>query len=343
MDWKRKISRLALTLICLGCAFSCSPATPPVPPAELPSALIFPRSVEINVDKIRSGSGASSLQAAFVGAGGTYSDLIASGADLAQSVNELVDATLTIFRTLSIPVSTSQVNYETSVTEDGQVFEIKIDFADYDFDDDGSDEGCAGHTASLPICFRLWINDTRFMVGMFDQYPTEENPGAGIFHVGMNSDLDDAGTDLFFGVIYDHIDSERLATDLSVIGNATIDSENQFIAAHITLDQDGPDATALKTINADADIGPTIAQTDSALYVGQFLEDENYWSGSSVATSGGETVSFFNVCALISTGNEANRDFCLDLGIDVAGIDFVDPVTLGDVAFPVDFPATPTF
>ncbi len=325
---------------------SCSPATPPVPPAELP-ALIFPRSVRIDTSKIQSQESASGgSSAALVGSGGTFSEVIAAGADLADATNELLDAILEAIRDLSITISSTTTTFQGTIIDEAGTFNVKIDFADFDLDGDGDDEGCSGHTATLPICFRVWLDGERFMVGRFTQYPTETNPGSGEFRIGVNSDVDDAGEDLFVATVYDHSDAEDKTTELFMAGLQTFDpTTDAFLAVHIELNQEGPDATARKTVNANADTGSSASQTDHLEYIGRYLENADFWGGSStVRTSGGATASFSDVCAVISTGNEASDpDSCEDRNIDVGGVAFTDPVTASDVAFPSDFPLSPTF
>lgn len=321
---------------------SCSPATPPVPPAELP-ALIFPRTVRIDTSKIQSQESAS---ASLVGSGGTFSEVIAAGADLADATNDLLDAILGAIEDLSITISAATTTFQDTVTDEAGTFNVKIDFADFDLDDNGADEGCSGHTATLPICFRVWLDGERFMAGKFTQYPTETNPGSGEFRIGVNSDVDAAGEDLFVASVYDHSNASDKATELFMAGFQTFDeTSDAFLAVHIELDQEGADATARKTINVNGDTGPSASQTDHLEYLGRYLENADFWGGSStVVTSGGTTASFSDVCAVISTGNEAtDPDSCEDLNIDVGGVAFTDPVTVSDIAFPSDFPSSPTF
>lgn len=336
------MKKLFLGLLLLS---SCSPATPPVPPAELP-ALIFPRTVRIDTSKIQSQESSASEGAALVGAGGTFSDIIASGADLADAANEVVEVVLDEFRSLSIELSTTTTTFTGVVSDETGTFDVKIDFADYDLDGDGGDEGCSGHTAALPVCFRVWLDGDRFMAGLFTQYPTETNPGAGEFRVGLNSALTAAGEDLLFSAVYNHFDPEDKATELFTAGTQTADpTSDAFLAAHIELTQEGEDATARKTVNVNADVGPNAFQTDHLEYVGRYLENRDFWSGSAIATTAaGGSGTFTDVCAVISTGNAASDpDSCEDLDIDVGGIAFTDAVAFSDVQLPDDFPAAPTF
>ncbi len=83
-------------------------------------------------------------------------------------------------------------------------------------------------------------------------------------------------------------------------------------------------------------------------YLGQFIEGQDYWSGSIDADPFYGMIinelTFTDVCAVISTGDPAaDPGICQDLGISVAGIPFVAPTTDADVAYPPDFPALPTF
>ncbi len=345
----RILSRLFLFLPLL--LASCNPATPPTPPAELPSALIFPRSVAIDVTKVQSASGASSL-AALVGAGGEFSDIIAAGADTADAVSDVIDEILAVFDEMEIPVGTEVTTFETDLAETingiDTVLNVKIDFGDYDLDGDGQTEGCDGHTASTPICIRLWVDERRTLAAIFNAYPTVTNPGAGEIRLGLSANPNEVGgTDLMTTVIFDYLDDEDKSTEFLSIGETSgLDEEDlpAFFSGRITIGQTGPDETAEKIINLTADLGEGEEEITASLgYVGQWLEDDDYWSGSTDAMLDGATASFSNVCAQISTGNEADRDICLGLGIDVEGIDFVTAPAASDAAFPDNFPAAPTF
>ena len=335
---------LLLTLIA-GC--SSNPASPPAPPSELPSALRFPKSVSINVDTVRSESGAALKT--FVGAGGPLSDEIALGPNRVQKTNELLNAFLGILNQLEIPVSTSTTTFQGSIPDEPGT--IKIDFASFDADADGTDDHCSGHTAALPICYRIWGNFGT-LGGRFDTFPTEASAGLGRFRFRT---LEPEPT--FIGIIYDHRDplaktSEQftlvLPEDPLLLPEeiSSFDDVAFHLSHHDLAAQEGPDESAVKTVKVSTDAG----SGDFSEYVGRWKEGDNFWSGLLDVAGGFETGSVFDLsnptCARISTGNQTSRVDCINLGIDVGTPvkeGFIDFLTLDDVRFPDNFPDSPTF
>lgn len=225
-----------------GCS---SPASPPGPPAEIPALVVFPASITIDVSSIASTSREAG-PAALVGSGGEFSEIIASGGDMARILQEdVLEGFLFPFTQFDIPVGTAVSKFEGDIAPQGPDVlpqSFKFDFGDFDFDNDGSPEGCTGCTCPLgcapalktcpseaapadlrPVCFRIWIQRDpslpfeRVMAGVFDALPTpddpetdqdEENPGKGRFHGGVvhSGEVDGSvATDRFLvGVVYDH-------------------------------------------------------------------------------------------------------------------------------------------
>ncbi|MBI2083931.1 MAG: hypothetical protein HYT76_10275 [Deltaproteobacteria bacterium] len=350
-QWCRKCL-CTLLIFFYGCLDS-NPATPPAPPAELPAALTFPQDVGINVDKV---SSSASPSLALVGSGGRFSQPIAEGPHMASLINDILKHNLSLLSGLEIPVSSTTVNFSsTNEIERPEEFgggkvtaTIKIDFADYDLDGDGEKEGCSGHTAKTPICFRLWWNDERFMAGLFEDFPTEENAGRGRFRISQSGDKDQVvGQDLLMMAIYDHSDAEDKVSDLYGIGSTTGSGEDlpSNFEGHISLAQSGPDETAKKTIRMSSKFSGSGTQYPEFHYIGSWKEDQDFWSGTILQTAveGLTADNFSNACAQISTANEVARSFCLDLGIDVEGLEFADLPVQDDLALPDDFPESPTF
>jgi len=224
------------------------------------------------------------------------------------------------------------------------------------------------------VCYRVWIQDPssglfeRFMAGFFDVMPTrdnpetqvnEENPGKGRFRLGIeNEPVEEGNQDLFFGVIYNHQDFSKpldKITEMFVQDHRFDSAENRVEAndVHALVNQQDAlgkgDPRALeKTVKLDMRSFPQTDENPGTVrYIGRFRDDFDFWSGT-VLVKGLEngqpkTVSFENVCARISTGNAASSSNCEDLGIDVTGEQFINPVIPDDVILPADFPLVPIF
>lgn len=223
-----------------------SPSGPPVPPAEIPSLVAFPQSVGIDVSKAGEGpSAALRTEATRKDQSDItdFSDVISLGPVIFNGFSVLLDAFLGPLSDLEIPVSTTITTFEGPMAfTPGAIAVVKIDFTDFDLDDDGALEGCSGCTCPTgcapsftacpseapvtrlkPVCYRIWLRDVgetefvRFAAGRIDRYAvrddpateaSEENAGEGRFRLGVNPRPAPDGTTnpLSFGVFYDHLD-----------------------------------------------------------------------------------------------------------------------------------------
>ncbi len=221
-------------------------SAPPAPIAEIPAFLVFPSTVSISVDRIEAEASPPALKNA-VASGGTYSELIALEAEIAESTNLINDAILSAVGGVTVPI-TSPVRHYDSKTDSKFTKKnpIKIDFGDFDLDGDGLDEGCSGCTCPVgctsdelagfggfcptspsskpsakPVCFRLWLDDgstgnyERFVAGAFNEVPLDsdgdgdiDTTGAGSYRGHIVTEGDPLNTDGSLGVVYDHTDSD---------------------------------------------------------------------------------------------------------------------------------------
>ncbi|HEX5036073.1 MAG TPA: hypothetical protein VFX30_02840 [bacterium] len=376
--------RFRLGMILLGIAGSgcASPANPPTPPAEIPSLVVFPPSVTIDVGAITS---ASSEPPALVGAGGEFSVAISIGGDAARTIQEdVLEGLLSPFSLFEIPVDPAVTTFSGTITGDGPDVlpeSFKFDFADFDFDGDGSKEGCTGCTcptgcapaatqcpSQAPaadvkrVCFRIWIQRDpgfpfeRVMAGFFDLLPIpddpatpadEENPGKGRFRTGV----DRGGERFLVGVDYDHRNLDRPGdkkTDAFLLTEVTDEDGNAFTTTSHDLITE-IDAAKTVQINFDASQSSDKPSENAVqLYSGRFRDDADFWSGSVVDTSSEAPLNLPTTCARLSTGNGAPTADCDDLGIDASDLDVtkgqaIRKVEEADVVFPADFPALPAF
>lgn len=332
---------------------SSSTATPPTAPAELPSitSFPFPSSIGVDVDEITvsESSGPVDIPSPIaktenrgrtVGSDGEFSDEIVIGSNMAEEVAEELNGILEIFEEVDVPVGTDETNFETTVTDDeDETHAVKMDFAVFDFGGDGTDESCSGHTAALPICFRIWLDDERFMAGLFDTYPSDDNPGAGQMRIvdlldsgGINSVENSGEGESAIATVYNHDDEENTSTDLQSI----IPSGDSTEYRHISLTEIGPAGSAEKTLNVVSRLLGTVS------YLGQWIEDEDYWTGRILIDENGVSDEAIP-CAQISTGNGADEALCEALSLSIDGTSFNELPTAADVSLPDDFPDAPTF
>lgn len=331
-----KIAILVVSAFLIG-ACSANPAATPNAPAEIPgSFLTLPSAdtVALDVSTITREGGMGAMLKAFVDSGGSLAEGIAACADMAEATGATIIDLLTDLSELSVPASYARSNFTGNLTVDGTVHEIKILFTDFDLDGDGTNEGCSGNTKLLPICYRIWDNDVRYLAGVMESAPTDTSAGEGRFRSGGASDTSRGG------VIYDHPDSETKTTTFNILDQT--EGGDLYFTIHGSIDQVGPDASAVKTLKtASQGMGdPTDLSLPEAQYVGRWQEGEDLWIGS--LDMMGESI-LDNTCATISTAEPAEADSCSALGLDTSGEEYLDFATASDVGFPEDFAETPSF
>ncbi|MDO8494750.1 MAG: hypothetical protein Q7S68_05380, partial [Deltaproteobacteria bacterium] len=240
-----------LTLWLFGCA--AGPATSPSPPAEIPSLLVVPETLSVERNEIsasRSLAPNVSVVNAALNTGGTYGSTIEL-TDLTLDVSDsAVNLALAFFDGVEIPVSTNlkqcQFTTTSSTCNDGTVLSVlktspmKLDFSDFDLDNDGNTEGCSGNTcpvdctkvsctagcpssvaisAKKPICVRAWIKNSSItgsstfgaLMGLrIDEIPIPE------FQSNGTTTTKDSNGDVVFVTkgsgVYREIDTETLSS-----------------------------------------------------------------------------------------------------------------------------------
>ena len=250
-----------------------------------------------------------------------------------SSFNGFLDDALKPLAPLLIPTDAGVTHYQNTFFVDNVLASIKIDFSSFDYDNDGVSENCSGHTAALPICYRIWVGDEKRTAGIFETYPTTDNPGKGRFKGVPIGNIEG-----LIGVIYDHSDPLNKTTEIFT-GDQPSNDDPQNLefseAGHGLLTQTGEASSAEKTVNFSFEGSGFIDRQ-----IGRFREDSDFLSFSR-DLSGIEQESYTAACASISTRIVVENDNCS--AIDVGGIPFVDFLTNDQVLPPDDFPDAPTF
>ncbi|MDO8519237.1 MAG: hypothetical protein Q7T11_03630 [Deltaproteobacteria bacterium] len=365
---------LWLLAFVLGCAAATDStddpsAGPPAPPAEvpIPSVIKFPETIEIDAVS-PSGSLSALMGMREVADGGEFSAVIQEGEDLTAAINAFNDAVLVVWDGLEIPVEYTRTTYRTS--------RIKIDFADFDMDSDGDDEGCTGctcptgcdsecpETAALadlePVCYRLWNLNLEtddfepLLAGRMDFLPPEDgNPGTGEYRALLLTETSDGTPDLrSVAVEYDHVnddDDDFKDNDVAMVRYLLEDDLET-----ITQEERIHAQTTQETVAAFSDIQKTTildyltfnesgTLTDYIDYAARFFATGDFWRGT-IDVPG---YAFTNQCVDLTTGNAAadeNSAVCQALDVSDINLDS-DSITIDDAAFPTveEFPNDPTF
>jgi hypothetical protein len=204
---------------------------------------------------------------------------------------------------------------------------VKLDFADFNFENLDKAEGCSGSSKktsdTTPICVRFWLGkgaytpdkETEyqydpFLAGVFEEYPYENNPvvsdtiGKGKFKIYV-ADFD--GYESSFAYSYEQ---KAGTSSLKAAASETLPSKGieYFFRItylpdspynlnrcqgrywcidlsfdkwdwHTTLNQEGPAETAFKSVKFNWEMVDK-PQDMKANYIGQWVEDDIFWSGS---------------------------------------------------------------
>ncbi len=270
-------------------------------------------------------------------------------------IEDALSGLLNPYSQLVIPVGTNIHTFRgISVVQDvGDIVfdEMDVDFADFDFDGDGRKESCSGNTTIAtdadgtvhPICMRVWANGKPAMAAVFTEYPTKTNPGAGrMMGINLSNGVFLFPEGAFLGINYDEHDPST-SKSMEIL---TREEDPAGFRIHMALDQQGPEATSIKTFKASLTGGKI--GTDKVQGVVRFKEDDHFLSGSlqfDPARSGEPNVS--DQCVDLLTGdapdpsNPSDNSQCVNLGIDVGAIPFLDFPDEREVFLPADFPSSP--
>lgn len=352
----RFLPHLLLILICNACvASSPSPAVAPAPLAEVPS-LRFPEEVggQFDVTTVAGAGGGSSMKF-FVSEGDDISGIIADAASNTVFFLSLIDEILGPLHELEIPSREDVTSFEDVITIGDQLVRVQIDFKPYK---NKLGVTCSGNTGSPPICYRIWFNGKRGLSGVFlKTIPTETNPGDG-FIQGLSPVKILGAFPFATAGTYDLRDPTQKSVDFFIGAMTRKDPvledipehETDFDAAiHLTLNQEGPAESALKTLNASTRNHFEGEVEHEERHVARWREGEDFWSGTEdrgPLDDYSEFGEFFAACANISTGLVINPSFdpeslCVKAGLDVSEIPFLEFLKIGDLAFPSDFPLAP--
>ncbi len=342
----------------------------PAPPLEIPQFLRFPADVGIDVSSVGQTNSGSTLLAQ-----ATATDVkraASAGPSFIKENNELLMLTLLPVSQTEIPVDPQQTSFQETITLSGSGtpldIDVKIDFSTFDLDGDGVNEDCSGSTcpvtgtetcpAEAPadeiknICFRVWLNDKRFMAGVFTHMPDDDSIGAGEF---FNTALAEFGDDSFeFHTIYDHVDPDNRSTTtfMGIRDNDAAPGDPPSIFNHTFVGEEVEGTQNKKTIRIASILDETAAFCiecpDTQQYNAKFIEGIDLVglhlliNGFFLLADDSPTQDISPaVCAQASTGALAGIGTCEDLSIDVTSEPFLDFATEADVGLPNDFPTTP--
>ncbi|MCE9624126.1 MAG: hypothetical protein K8R69_01540 [Deltaproteobacteria bacterium] len=318
-------------LIVAGCAGNS--ASVPAPLVEVPTSISFPSSVSIDVDTTTAAQQPSGIKFEVTPVGPFFEE-ITIGAGVVNLGNSITNAVLGPLSAFEIPTGTDVIAFSCAINENATLKTLQIDFGDYDFDGDGTTEGCSGSTGALPICYRVWVGGERRTAGVFEtEFPTPDQIGQGRF-VAAQVDLGTAQIKKARAT-YDHRNPLDKFTDFFVPDDDSSGSDVSGLVPHAFARQEGPELTARKTVNFS--LGPLVNG------ITQWREGRDYWLGTinEFVDVSPNIETFSNQCAQISTQEGVNSNFCVAAGLNLDGLVFPSIGTLQDLEFPAGFPLVP--
>lgn len=297
-----------------------SPAAPPAPPAELPSALTFPPTVDVGFGT-PSDEASLKLAASPIPIGGAFFEAIQFGFDVNSKANNQLEATLSALNGLEIPLNPVTRTFEKTFSGDGGILgdAIKIDFSDFAIP--GKPEACTGCTCPTgcdtacpteaaeedlhPVCYRIWRDVTgdgqsKFipLIGGFmtrlpvrddpDTPEDESNSGNGSFSILAEDPL----LKVTSGSVYRHRDSARPFDKRTEFFQIVVDKPsgsseggatiNLVTTAQIGLDGATSAVQVLKSLKHAVALESPLEVPDerNLQYLAQFREDADFWSGT---------------------------------------------------------------
>ena len=183
---------LIIGIISLSQAGCPSPAGPPATPIELPTVLKFVSyqglQVDLNAISAQMQGGAQTLGSKAIEfsypnptqlpqkqLGDDVSLLITFGPDFFNTFDNFFVQTINGIQQIEVPIDKTRTCFKGSISLSSGYLsgrhDVILDFAPFDFDNDGAIENCTGNTGELPICVRFWLGGGRFIAGVFESLP----------------------------------------------------------------------------------------------------------------------------------------------------------------------------
>lgn len=283
------------------------------------------------------------------GAAGTVAGSVSQAAGFSQELDQVLAIFAKPIDALQIPLSAGVKTHAAKITvgsgSKATQATIKLDFADFDADGDGKQDGCSGHTGALPVCLRVWIDGARYLAGRLDLHPGPQSAGVGRLMVVKVPSLPGGEAGMTVAVVYDHRKPDQRSTELFWGSPADDPKLGKWATIrHLRLAQLGPAATAVKTINMH-DVMPS--QAGAALqYLGRYREDGKLWYGTVQALGIFAQLglkAFGLTCVDLTSGATVDPKQCNAAGVAFNNLAVVKAGTDADLTLPAGFPASPTF
>lgn len=225
----------------------------------------------------------------------------------------------------------------------GTAVPYKCDFAAFDIDGDGIDDG-SGNANTAPVAFRIWADTgsgyQQFMCGVIRSRGSNNVPGAGQIYAHPSAADATVSEDVQFWLDWDHTDLTHRWNQAYVSGTLSR-AENVVISiGHGRIDTRITDLGTEKTGRAAATFSShPLGVTDSQTSVHGVRGTADLLVEADIA--GTDPVSIPSTCITFPAGAVATGGECD--AFDTQDTNLLDIPTVGQNAFPATFPSDPTF
>jgi len=219
----------------------------------------------------------------------------------------------------------------------------KADFAAFDIDGDGTPDG-SGNAADVPVAVRMWVDRgtgfERFLCARITQRPSSENIGSGQLFVRPDAADAAAPEEAQFFVDYDRTQADHKWNLAYVTGRMHPRYEVTIGMARVDVRTEAGGGTE-KTVRAAYDLAESPYGLETFQSAAHYLLGGDGLLLSAATTRGSAEANFTNVCVSLANRRRARGGECDTF--DTQDMNLLDIPLGGEVEFPADFPAAPTF
>lgn len=305
-------------------------------------AQVLPASVSLDVEELpENGSDETSQSSSETR--NIYARVVRSAATVVHRFHRLADRAMAlasrVHRDMEDP---NQTQVTGTFLIRGQRVNYKADFAAFDFDGDGEDDG-SGTALETPVAVRMWVDDgdgyEQFMCALVGTKPSADDLGAGEIYVRPRIADPNAPDDVGIRVQYDRTDADHRWNIAWVQGQIHPRHKLNRGLARVDVRVNIAGDTE-KTVRSAYDFIADVYGFDMLQSAVHYLRGGEGLLASATFTGVGE-LNFTEVCTSLETQSRAQDGECDTF--DTQDMTLLNLPIGGEADFPEAFPTEPTF
>jgi len=238
--------------------------------------------------------------------------------------------------------SEDQTRVAGNFSVNGQSVLYLADFAAFDFDGDGNDDG-SGTAVTSPVAIRIWVDRgegfQRFMCALISQKPSETDGGAGSIYVRPVAARGTEFNDLAILAEWDRTDASHKWNKAWVTGQ--ISDNYRFDNGRMRVDHRTVGDVTGKTVRATTKFAETPFGFDTFSVAGHWQRGGGAMLIAAQASGGVTQLSFDEICVSLTDRDATDAGLCDDFDTqDMTPLDAADGT---ETDWPDAFPEAPTF